>query len=53
LMYIGGDWIGTNTPSVDPITESRKTIPLIALTLLGVHGSIATMQVRQILSRFW
>jgi glycosyltransferase involved in cell wall biosynthesis len=53
LMFIGGDWIGANTPAVNPIEESQRTIPLVALTILGIQGLITSIQVRQILSKFW
>jgi glycosyltransferase involved in cell wall biosynthesis len=53
LMFIGGGWIGANTPAVNPIEESQRTIPLVALTILGIQGLITSIQVRQILSKFW
>lgn len=53
LMFIGGDWIGANTPAVNPITETQRTIPLVAMTILGIQGLITSIQVRQILSKFW
>lgn len=53
LMFIGGNWIGANTPAVNPFEESQRTIPLVALTILGIQGLITSIQVRQILSKFW
>jgi glycosyltransferase involved in cell wall biosynthesis len=53
LLFIGGDWIGDNTPALNPITETQRTIPLVAITILGVQGLITSIQVRQIVSKFW
>jgi glycosyltransferase involved in cell wall biosynthesis len=53
LTLIGGDWISANTPAVDPITETQRTVPLVALTILGIQGLITSIQVRQVLSKFW
>jgi glycosyltransferase involved in cell wall biosynthesis len=53
LMFIGGGWIGANTPATNPVEESQRTIPLVALTILGIQGLITSIQVRQILSKFW
>lgn len=53
LTLIGGDWISANTPTVNPITETQRTVPLVALTILGIQGLITSIQVRQVLSKFW
>lgn len=53
LLGIGGAWFTSNFPSVDPILESRKTIPLIALVIAGAQGLLCSIQVRQVLSKFW
>lgn len=53
LLFIGGDWIGANTPALNPITESQRTIPLVAVTILGIQGLITSIQVRQVISKFW
>lgn len=53
LLGIGGSWFTSNFPSVDPILESRKTIPLIALVIAGAQGLLCSIQVRQVLSKFW
>lgn len=53
LLGIGGNWLNSNFPSVDPISESRKTIPLIALAIAGAQGMLCSIQVRQVLSKFW
>jgi glycosyltransferase involved in cell wall biosynthesis len=53
LILIGGDWISANTPAVNPITETQRTVPLVALTVLGIQGLITSIQVRQVLSKFW
>ncbi len=53
LFGIGGAWFSSDFPSVDPILESRKTIPLIALVIAGAQGLLCSIQVRQVLSRFW
>jgi glycosyltransferase involved in cell wall biosynthesis len=53
LLGIGGSWFNSNFASVDPISESRKTIPLIALVIAGAQGALCSIQVRQVLSKFW
>lgn len=53
LLGIGGNWLNSNFPFVDPISESRKTIPLIALAIAGAQGVLCSIQVRQVLSKFW
>jgi glycosyltransferase involved in cell wall biosynthesis len=53
LLGIGGSWLHSNFPSVDPIQQSRKTIPLIALVITGAQGILCSIQVRQVLSKFW
>lgn len=53
LVGISGNWLNSNFPSVDPISESRKTIPAIALIIAGAQGVLCSIQVRQVLSKFW
>ena len=53
LLSIGGSWLTSNFPSVDPIQQSRKTIPLIAIVAAGTQGILCSIQVRQVLSKFW
>ncbi len=53
LISIGSLWLSANFPAVDPITESRKTLPLISLLTVGVQGLMCSVQTRQILSKFW
>lgn len=53
LLGIGGSWLQSNFPSVDPFQQTRKTIPLIAIVIAGVQGLICSIQVRQVLSKFW
>jgi len=53
LLGIGGFWFNSNFASVDPTSESRKTIPLIALVIAGAQGVLCSIQVRQVLSKFW
>jgi glycosyltransferase involved in cell wall biosynthesis len=53
LVSIGSLWLSANFPAVDPISESRKTLPLISLLTVGVQGLMCSVQTRQILSKFW
>jgi hypothetical protein len=53
LVGISGNWLNSNFPSVDPISESRKTIPAIAVVIAGAQGILCSIQVRQVLSKFW
>ena len=53
LISIGSLWLSANFPAVDPISESRKTLPLISLLIVGVQGLMCSVQTRQILSKFW
>ena len=53
LISIGSLWLSANYPAVDPISESRKTLPLISLLTVGVQGLMCSVQTRQILSKFW
>ncbi len=53
LVGISGNWLNSNFPSVNPISESRKTISAIAVVIAGTQGVLCSIQVRQVLSRFW
>jgi hypothetical protein len=53
LIGISGLWLSANFPSVDPISESRRTIPLVSSLIAGVQGLMCAVQTRQILSKFW
>jgi glycosyltransferase involved in cell wall biosynthesis len=53
MISIGGLWLNANFPAVDPIAESRKTLPVISLLISGVQGLMCSIQTRQILSKFW
>ena len=53
LLGIGGLWLNSNFPAVDPIGESRRTLPLISLLIAGIQGIICSIQTRQLLSKFW
>ena len=53
LISIGGLWLSANFPAVDPLSESRKTLPLISLLIVGVQGLMCSVQTRQVLSKFW
>lgn len=53
LFEIGGSWLNSDFAAVDPVSESRKTIPLIALVVAGAQGLLCSIQVRQVLSKFW
>lgn len=53
LISIGGLWLSANFPAVDPLSESRKTLPLVSLLIVGVQGLMCSVQTRQILSKFW
>ena len=53
LISIGSLWLSADFPAVDPISESRKTLPLISLLIVGVQGLMCSVQTRQILSKFW
>ena len=53
LLGIGSLWLNSNFPSVDPISESRRTLPLISLLIAGIQGIICSIQTRQLLSKFW
>ena len=53
LLGIGGLWLNANFPAVDPISESRRTLPIISLLIAGIQGLICSIQTRQLLSKFW
>ena len=53
LISIGSLWLTANFPAVDPISESRRTLPLISLLIVAVQGVMCSVQTRQILSKFW
>jgi glycosyltransferase involved in cell wall biosynthesis len=53
LLGIGGLWLNSNFPAVDPIDESRRTVPIISLLIAGIQGVICSIQTRQLLSKFW
>jgi glycosyltransferase involved in cell wall biosynthesis len=53
LLGIGGLWLNSNFPAVDPIGESRRTLPLISILIAGIQGIICSIQTRQLLSKFW
>ena len=53
LIIITGTWIVSAYPSVSPITGARRTLPFIVLAATGIQSIICSIQVRQLLSRFW
>jgi glycosyltransferase involved in cell wall biosynthesis len=53
LALIGGHWFSLNFPAVDPSIETRRTLPLVGLLVTGMQGVLCSIQVRQILSKFW
>jgi len=53
LASIGSIWLQNDFPSVNPLSESRKTIPLVGLVIAGAQGILCSIQVRQVLSKFW
>ena len=53
LASIGSIWLQNDFPSVNPLSESRKTIPLVGLVIAGGQGILCSIQVRQVLSKFW
>jgi hypothetical protein len=53
LLGISGLWLNSNFPAVDPIGESRRTLPLVSLLIAGLQGIICSIQTRQLLSKFW
>jgi len=53
LSGISGLWLNANFPAVDPIGESRRTLPLVSLLIAGLQGIICSIQTRQLLSKFW
>jgi glycosyltransferase involved in cell wall biosynthesis len=53
LASIGSIWLQNDFPSVNPFSESRKTIPLVGLVIAGGQGILCSIQVRQVLSKFW
>ena len=53
LAILGGFWVSNNFSAFDPITSSQKTIPCVALIVAGTQGILCSIQVRQLLSKFW
>ena len=53
LAILGGFWVNNNFPAFDPITSSQKTIPCVAVIVAGTQGVLCSIQVRQLLSKFW
>lgn len=53
LFSIGSLWLSANFPAVDPLSESRRTLPIISSLIVGVQGLMCSVQTRQILSKFW
>ena len=53
LLSIGSLWLSANFPAVDPLSESRRTLPIISSLIAGVQGLMCSVQTRQILSKFW
>lgn len=53
LLSIGSLWLSANFPAVDPLSESRRTLPIISSLIVGVQGLMCSVQTRQILSKFW
>lgn len=53
LFSIGSLWLSANFPAVDPLSESRRTLPIISSLIVGVQGMMCSVQTRQILSKFW
>ena len=53
LAILGGFWVSNNFSAFDPITSSQKTIPCVAVIVAGTQGILCSIQVRQLLSKFW
>jgi len=53
LVSFGAGWINENMPAVNAIVGARRSLPIVALAVTGVQGLICSIQVRQILSKFW
>ena len=53
LAILGGFWVSSNFSAFDPITSSQKTIPCVAIVVAGTQGILCSIQVRQLLSKFW
>ena len=53
LAILGGLWVSNNFSAFDPITSSQKTIPCVAVIVAGTQGILCSIQVRQLLSKFW
>lgn len=53
LIVIGSDWLASNQPSTNPLIETRKTLAAIAFAVTGTTCSMLSIQVRQVLSKFW
>ena len=53
LAILGGFWVSSNFSAFDPITSSQKTIPCVAIIVAGTQGILCSIQVRQLLSKFW
>jgi hypothetical protein len=53
LAILGGFWVRNDFSAFDPITSSQKTIPCVAVIVAGTQGILCSIQVRQLLSKFW
>lgn len=53
LAILGGSWVGTNFSAFDPVSSSQKTISCVGIIVAGAQGILCSIQVRQILSKFW
>jgi glycosyltransferase involved in cell wall biosynthesis len=53
LATLGGFWVNNNFSAFEPITSSQQTIPCVAVIVAGTQGILCSIQVRQLLSKFW
>jgi glycosyltransferase involved in cell wall biosynthesis len=53
LLAIASTWISSDYPSINPIQGAQRTMPLVAVTVTGVQFILSSIQVRQLLSKFW
>jgi len=53
LAILGEKWIAMGYGWMDPVTESKRSIPLVAVIITGIQMLLCSIQVRQVLSRFW
>ena len=53
IIIFGSYWLSSGFPSIDPLRGTRMSFGFVSLLILGTQILLCSIQVRQLLSKFW